>query len=444
MKYATTNATYKDISLLLYTLMQSVTSETPFFNLALGAFGGHYSAMPTIGENVINYLIDHVLSIDASGSPVEEKARSLFLAVHILRARKRWDARLRRHEDEIVNYCERISDYHWLRSSSVAALFLLAFASHRRFQELSAIAQQYLESQMERCSETDFPVVVFGLSLAPNSNFEVDDQRVRDWLSRRQKPFVHLCLLAVALHRLEHTLLAESVCLLQDFVFDTYANAISPNLSTIRILLAVIHMAEIGQSGEEIEATLRNFPLSEDVRDRVSAVIRADSRLFVEFRDGMLAQSPILSHLAFYLFAASELSIRDAYIIPEPLKNEFDEFRKFLGGMSAKVVSRRLLAVILILVVGLTSFELFRRWWPLANEMYDTVLKLTTNALVQSLLDDVLKGLITLPLYAICGLAMAAWLRGSVRWKDLAPGCFWGNLRDVASSIGGVVRPKTR
>jgi hypothetical protein len=305
-------------------------------------------------------------------------------------------------------------------------------------------AQQYLEEQIERCSDNEFPIVIFGLSLVRKSDLNLDDNRISNWLSRPHKPFVNLCLLAVALHRLSHPLATDCVRLLQDAVFEAYTSTVNPNLNTIRALLSVIHMAEMGQSEKEIAATLKSFPLEENVRNRVSAIIRADSLFFIEFRDGMLAQAPILSHLAYYLFAASELSIRDAYIISKPLKSQFDEFRKLMGGMPAKVVSRPLLAVILVLFVALTSLELIRLWWPLANTIYDVILNSVSNSLFQSYLDDALKLLTLVPLYAIYGCAIAIWLRGSITRKDLTPGGFWAGLHEIACNIWDTVRCKTR
>jgi hypothetical protein len=444
MEYVTTNTEYKDISLLLNTLMRSVTPETPFLNLALGAFGLHYSAVPTIRGDIIEHLVDHILSLNADSSIVEEEARSLFLTAHVLFAEKQWDARLGKHENEIIGYCDRIATLNWLRSPLLASLFLLGFAPQRRFRELVVRAQQYLGKQVERCHENDLPVIIFGLSLVRNSDLDLDDDRISGWLSRQHRPFVNLCLLAVALHGLGHPLVNDCVRLLQDAVFEAYTSTVNPNLSTIRILLAVIHMAEMGQSKEEITATLRDFPLEENVRSRVSAIIRADSHLFIECRDGMLAQAPILSHLSYYLFAASELSIRHAYIISESLKGQFDEFRKLISGKSAKVVSRPLLAVLLTLFVAFASLELRRLWWPLANNIYTVILNSTSNSLIQSYLDDMLKLAILIPLYVTYGCAAAVWLRGSVTWKDLTPSGFRAALYEIASNIGGTIGSKTR
>ena len=440
--YVTTNTEYKDISLLLDTLMRSITPETPFLNLALGAFGLHYSATPAIRSDLIEYLVSYILSLKASSSLVEEEARSLFLAAHVLFVERQWDARLGEHENEIIGYCDRIATLNWLRSPLLASLFLLGFAPQRRFRELVVKAQLYLEKQVGKCSEDDFPIVIFGLSLVRNN--DLDDNRISGWLSRQHKPFVHLCLLAVALHRLGHPLVTDSVKLLQDAVFGAYVSTVNPNLSTIRVLLAVIHMAEMGQSAEEIAATLKDLPLEEDVRNRVSAIIRADSLFFIEFRDEMLAQAPILSHLAYYLFAASELSIRNAYIISEPLKGQFDEFRKLVGGKSAKVVSRLPLAVLLTLFVAFASWELVRFWWPRANRVYNAILNSTSDSLVQSYLDDMLKLLVLIPLYVAYGCAAAIWLRGYITWKDLTPGGFWTALREIASNIGDGIKPKAR
>jgi len=444
MEYVTTNTEYKDISLLLNTLMRSVTPETPFLNLALGTFGLHYSAMPTNRSDVSGHLVSHILSLNANSPIVEEEARSLFLGAHVLSVEKQWDARLGKHENEIIGYCDRIATLNWLRSPLLASLFLLGFASQRRFQELVVRAQQYLEKQVERCSENDLPIVIFGLSLIRSSDLDLDDNRISDWLSRQHKPFVHLCLLTVALHRLGHPSVTDCVRLLQDAVFEAYVSTVNPNLSTIRVLLTVIHMAEMGQSEEEIAATLKDFPLEESVRNRVSAIIRADSHLFIEFRDGMLAQAPILSHLSYYLFTASELSIRHAYIISEPLKGQFDEFRKLISGKSVKVVSRLPLAVLLTLFVAFASLELVRLWWPRASNIYAVILTSTSNSLIQSYLDDMLKLLILIPLYVTYGCAAAIWLRGSVTWKDLTPGGFWAALHEIATDIGDTIRSKTR
>lgn len=444
MEYITTNTEYKDISLLLDTLMRSVTSETPFLNLALGAFGLHYSAVPTIRSDVIEHLVSHILSLNANSSLVEEEARSLFLATHVLLAEKQWDARLGKHENEIIGYCDRIATLNWLRSPLLASLFLLGFAPQRRFRELVVRAQQYLEKQVERCSENDLPVVIFGLSLIRNSDLDLDDNRISDWLSRQHKPFVHLCLLTVALHRLGHPLVTDCVRLLQDAVFEAYVSTVNPNLSTIRVLLTVIHMAEMGQSEEEIAATLKDFPLEESVRNRVSAIIRADSHLFIEFRDGMLAQAPILSHLSYYLFAASELSIRHAYIIPEPLKGQFDEFCKLIGGKSVKVVSRLSLAILLASFLTFASLGLVWLWLPQANNVYNLILNSTSNSLARSYLDDALKLLVLIPLYVTYGCATAIWLRGSVTWRDITPGGFWAGLSEIVSNTVDAIRSKTR
>lgn len=444
MEHITTNTEYKDISLLLNTLMRGVTSETSFLSLALGAFGLHYSAVPTIRSDVIEHLVSHILSLNANSSLVEEEAGCLFLATHVLFAEKQWDAQLGKHENEIIGYCDRIATLNWLRSPLLASLFLLGFAPQRRFRELVVRAQQYLEKQVERSSENDFPIVIFGLSLVRNSDLDLDDNRISDWLSGQHKPFVHLCLLAVALHRLGHPLVTDCVRLLQDAVFEAYVSTVNPNLSTIRVLLTVIHMAEMGQSEEEIAATVKDFPLEESVRNRVSAIIRADSHLFIEFRDGMLAQAPIISHLAYYLFAASELSIRHAYIISELLKGQFDEFRKLISGKSVKVVARLPFAVLLTLFVACASLELVRLWWPRANNIYAVILNSTSNSLIQSYLDDMLKLLILIPLYVTYGCAAAIWLRGSVTWKDLTPGGFWAALHEIAANIGDTIKSKTR
>lgn len=424
--------------------MRSVTPETPFLNLALGAFGLHYSAIPTTKSDISEHLVSHILSLNANSPIVEEEARSLFLAAHVLFAKKQWDARLRRHETEIISYCQRIATLHWLRNPPLATLFLLGFAPRRRFRDLVVKAQQYLEKQIERCSDNEFPVVIFGLSLVRNNDLYLDDNRISDWLSRRHKPFVNLCLLAVALHRLSHPLVTDCVGLLQEAVFEAYTRTVNPNLSTIRILLAVIHMAEMGQSQEEIAATLRDFPLEESVRNRISAIIRADSRLFIEFRDGMLAQAPIISHLAYYLFAASELSLKNAYIISEPLKGQFEEFRKLVGRKSVKVVSPLPLVVVLAFSVAFVTLVLVWFWWPRANNIYNMILNSTSNPLVQSYLDDTLKLLILIPLYVVCGSAAAIWLRGSVTWRDITPGGFWAGLCEIASNIGDTLRSKTR
>jgi hypothetical protein len=424
--------------------MRSITPETPFPNLTSGAFGLHYSATPTIRCDLIEYLVSHILSLNASSSLVEEDARSLFLAAHVLFAEKQWDARLREHENEIIGYCDRIATLNWLRSPLLASLFLLGFAPQRRFRELVVKAQRYLEKQVGKCSEDDFPIVIFGLSRVRDNDLGLDDNRISGWLSRQHKPLVHLCLLAVALHRLGHPLVADSVKILQDAVSKAYVSTVNPNLSTIRVLLTVIHMAEMGQNEEEIAATLKDFPLEEDVCNRVSAIIRADSRLFIEFRNGMLAQSPIISHLAYYLFAASELSIKHAYIIPEPLKGQFDEFRKLIGGKSAKVVSRPSLAVLLASFLTFASLGLVWLWLPQANIVYNLILNSTSNPLVQSYLDDALKLLVLIPLYVTYGCATAIWLRGYITWKDLTPGGFWTALREIASNIGDGIKPKTR
>jgi hypothetical protein len=434
-----TNTEYKDASLLLFTLMRGATVETPFLSLALGAFGLHYSALPVIEGTLAEHLVRRIRSLQIDAPPVAEEAQALFLAAHVLRQTGRWDALVGEYEEAIIEYCEQLANLRWLRNSLVATLFLLGFESEDRFRELSTKAQQYLEDQLQQGLSSEYPIILFGLSLARDGNIQVQEGTINNWLSRQQKPFAHLCLLTVALHSLGHPLFNQCAQALQGSAFENYVTTVAPNLSTIRVLLAVIHLAHIGQSSEEIETALSSLPLDKETREKVSAIIRADSRLFIEFRDGMLAQSPVVSHLAFYLFAAAKTSLRDAYIISGPLKDDFDEFRKSSDDVSVKVVARPVLAWFLLLFAALASFLLCLYWWPLADKIYDWALTQTPNVLIQSYLDDVLKFFILLPLYVIYGSAMAVWLRGRIILKDLTLGHILSSLREIVSSIVSAV-----
>jgi len=434
-----TNTEYKDASLLLFTLMRGATIETPFLSLALGAFGLHYSALPDLKDTLTEHLGRHIRSLQIDAPPIAEEAQALFLAAHVFRQTGRWDAFVGEYEEAIIEYCEQLANLRWLRSSLVATLFLLGFESEDRFRELSAKAQQYLEDQLQQGLSSEYPIILFGLSLVRDGNIQMQEDHISNWLSRQQKPFAHLCLLTIALHSLGHPLFNQCAQALQGSAFENYVTTVDPNLSTIRVLLAVIHLAHIGQSSEEIETALSSLPLDKETREKVSAIIRADSRLFIEFRDGMLAQSPIMSHLAFYLFAAAETSLRDAYIISGPLKSDFDEFRKSLSGVPVKVVARSVLAWCLLLFSVLASVLLYLYWWPMADAIYNWALAQTSIALLQSILDDALKLLISLPLYVIYGSAMAVWLRGRITWRDLTPGHFWNSLKEIASSIVSAV-----
>jgi hypothetical protein len=281
---------------------------------------------------------------------------------------------------------------------------------------LASKARAYLSQKL--ATDQSVPVAAFGLSVGGQTP-EISDTQVQNWLDRTHQPFKYLCMLAVTLNSIRHPLSARAITCLRKRVLEIYSGVVDPNINTIRILLAVIHMAEMGQNADEITHALRRLPIDDGVRNRVSAIIRADSRLFIEFRDGFLAQTPTIDFLAFYLFAANKVGLTEAYIVDDKLKAQFSEFMKAWQNRESKVVNRIALAFLLLVSFVASVVAVFKVWWPISNGLYNWILSLTNNQLVESYLDDILKGIIALPIYAILGSALALWLHGDVSWSDI-------------------------
>lgn len=430
----TVSTEYRDVSTLLSVLAHGIETGDSFYLTALSAFGLAYSAFPANTEALLNQLINQIAATISDSEIIAQDVEALGYAAHVVRRYHRLDGRFEEHRPALEAFFERVSNLQWLRSPAVAVAFLLGFAGEGSFLPLIAKAHEYLLQQPTDSLGPNLPLVLFGQTILKEKP-SIGDPQIQAWLNRTQQPFKHLCLLAIALNELEHPLATVAVARLRDRVVEMHSVTVDPNISLIRVLLAVVHLAQMGEDGDQITEALDRLPIGDDTRSQISAVIRADSHLFVELRDEMLTDPPAIDLLSHYLFAASKLGLRDAYIVDDSLKTHFTVFLATWQHRQVRAINRNALAWLIAISSLFSIAALVSVWWPLSNWLYSWILQRSSSALVQSYLDDLLKAVILFPIYIVVGSALALWLRGQVALTDINPEGVTANVRAFVSQL---------
>jgi hypothetical protein len=427
----TVSTEYQDVSFLLYILTKGSTQNTSFYLLALQAFGLSYSSQRRQADAFLDNLQTKIQSVDTHSQIIAEEVEAISLASHVILQRKGWDRGLKAHQETLHSYFARVADADWLRSTSIATCFILGFAECPSFERLTSQAGDYLEKKLQSISSRDFPLILFGLWMIGRTP-QIDQTQIKEWLDRTHQPFKSLCMLAIALDALNHPLSKSAISRLRARILAIYFSAIAPNIATARILLAVVHMAEMGQDAEQITSALKNMPVEDEMRELISAVIRADSRLFIEFDDKSLTKPPVIEFLAFYLYAASLTGIDQAYLVTKSLKTQFTEWLKMYGNSNFRAIQQTPLTLLILLVLSGCVYILHELWWPLSNRIYEgTMSLLGESPLFESYLDDFLKWLVAIPVYCVVGFLAALWLYGKARLIDLRPGEVTKNIKVI-------------
>ena len=430
----TISSEYKDISLLLLALTHGLTDVSPFYFTAMSAFALLHSAFSSEVKPMLPFLKRHILTVTSQSEIIIEETEALGYTAYVLTNQNKWDHDLQAHQENLVSYFEAVKRLQWLRNPSVAALFILGFSTLQPFCHLNRDAKNYLNLELPRASNSNLPVIAFGLSIGGETP-SLNDEQIKGWLSQTHRSFKGICMLAMTLSAMHHALSQQFVTNFQQEASKIYSGIISQNISTIRVLLAVIHMAEMGQNAEQITQSLRRLPIDESIRDRVSAVIRADSQLFIEFQDNQLTQNPTLDFITFYLFSANKLGLTKAYIIDNRLKTDFLTFAEEWGGQS-KAIHHVTLAILIMISLAASITVLVQIWWPLSNKLYEWSMKIWQDQpLITSYLDDLLKGIILLPVYLIIGAALGMWLHGRVKGNDIKPENIVANARTITEQL---------
>lgn len=431
---STLGVEYKDISLLLSAMTRGATSGASFYILALAAFGLSYSATPKEAEYFSEILKNRILSIDIHSSLVVEDAEALGFAVHAFVRQRKWNAALQKHEKNLLAYYQKIEESQWLRSPDVATSFLLGFSSLTAFQVLSAQARKYLLQELGESANGHLPVPLLGLSLNGGIK-EVDQTSVRKWLERTHLPFKHVCMLAVALNDLDSPLSVEATNRFRLEISGVYSEIVDSNISLVRALLAITHIAAMGENTTRIINAFKYFPVDEAMRDRIVSVIQSDAHLFIEFREDLLAHPPAIDFLAFYLFATRRLGLADAYVIDSQMKVSFQEFLKLWRGVGVRTIDQRALLALIFTTFVVCVAVLLQVWLPISDWLYNLIMKAVDSALLASFLDDILKWAVLFPMYLIFGSLMGIWLYGRSTWHDISPGGVITNMCGIIKSI---------
>jgi hypothetical protein len=240
---------------------------------------------------------------------------------------------------------------------------------------------------------------------------------------------------AVAMHDLDCPLSVGATNRFRMEVSGLYSSVVDSNISLVRALLAIIHMAAMGENAEQIVNALKKFPVDEEVRKRIVSVIRSDAHLFIEFRVDLLAHPPAIDFLAFYLFAASKLGLADAYIIGGELRAPFQEFLKLWQGTRIRAIDQGALLALIFITLIASVVVIFAIWLPLSDQLYNVIIKAVESQLLASYLDDFLKALVIFPVYLILGSLMALWIRGRSTWRDITPDGVIANMYAIIKSI---------
>lgn len=435
----TVSSEYKNISLLLLALTRGAILENSFRFLALSAFGSLYSADPKAVEVWLDSLESHLLAVSAESELIADDVEAVGFAAHVLIQVGRWDAKLQQHQSELMSYFDKVASLQWLRSSQVAMSFLLGFGKEKIFHKLAENATAYLEQQLPNTntSPNNFPVILFGLYMGGAAP-QINEMQIQHWLDRTHQPFYHLCMLVIVLKAWQHRLATEAIRQLQEKVAAVYAEIVNKNVGLVGVILSVIHLAEMGQNGDQIVETLKRLQLNNAAYEQISAVITGASQLFVQFEIDPSTQLPIVENLAFYLFAACQLGLTEAYIIDEHLKTQFFEFSRLRNNRQFKAVNRVELAVLIVIAFIVGVFIIFEVWWPLSDTAYNWALINIENQLGWGIFDDFLKALILVPVYFVFGATLTLWLHGQIQWGDtIKPDRVMENVSVLAKQILG-------
>lgn len=425
MSYAnfpvTTSSEYKNISLLLSALTRGAILESPFRVLALSAFGLSYSINPLAVEALVNSLKKKLLAINAQTEFIADETEAVGFTAHVLIRQQKWDKELQQHQDELINYFERVANLEWLRSDYVAMSFLLGFGRQKPFLGLAERAKEYLRHRLPdtNTSTPNLPVVAFGLYQG-GALPQIPEMQVRHWLDRTHQQFHYLGMLAVTLKAWQHQLAQKAITHLQERASLVYVETVEQNIGLVGVLLSVIRMAEMGQSAEQITEALKQVQTGKIAYDQINAVITADSKLFTEFSLNPSNQVPLIEGLAFYLFAAYQLGLTEAYIVDDQQKTQFSEFARIrMGGRQFKAVSRLEFAILIIIAFTVGVMLTFQIWWPISNILYDWIVDNFENQLLVEIVGNILlQAVILVPIYFVFGAALTLWLHGQIRWSD--------------------------
>ena len=430
----TLSVEYKDVSMLLSALVRGATADASFYVLALAAFGLVYSATPTDAEYLFDILRNRILLLERHSSLVAQDAEALGFAVHALIRQGKWKDDLQKHEKDLISYYERIQEANWLRSPDVATAFLFGFASLTNFRSLSVQANQYLLRELDESTNGDLPVLLLGLSANGGSNL-ADNTKVRKWLERTHLPFKHVCMLAVALHNLDSPLSVEATNRVRLAFSEAYADVVDSNISLVRALLTITHIAAMGENSPQIISTFKQFPVDRDICNRIISVIQSDAHLFIEFRKELLAHPPAIDLLAFYLFATKRVGFANAYVVDEELKSSFQEFLNLWRRVGVRAIDQRVLLGLILTAFVASVTALCSTWLPLSDWLYNSIMNAVDSDLLKSYLDDVLKTAVLFPIYFILGSLMGVWLHGRVSWHDIGFEGIVDNTRQILKSI---------
>jgi hypothetical protein len=401
------NPTYYELSDLLDILVSNANENTDLNAIAYGLFGMTFSSR-RINSKILDVLTEKVekFNITDRTNLTFDSTGGLLLSLKVLKRNNRNISNTK--QQELREFFNILKDLKWFKKTQIATLFLFSMADEN-YNDLKASASEFLKEELAKMMQdakirNDIGFIVYGLSFIDhykefeNPRFQVV---INEWLSKKYLPIESLCTLTLGLQESKSGLFQISLKVLETEFQNTKHRTIKGNLEIIYILMGVLYMLEFGYENVEIISRLKKMGIEEPILNKIKNISKHDTKIKIEFEDGTLPGSPVISTIAWYLFTMKELHMTDGYFITDKTKHNFDEFMKSLECKNKKVISNGAFGILLVTFDLLFGTLVFKYYSSIAEPLYLFLLGIWPEIL-KSLLGDLIKLIVLLlPSYII-------------------------------------------